>query len=509
MSLRHRLVANYGSQAIVAASNILVVPLFWGLIGAEGYGLVSFFGLMQSWFQLLDLGLGQTLAREATRYRGGALDSRSFSGLLRASEFLFWIVGLLASVSVIVLSKWLSQSWLRAPPGTGDTVVLSIRIMAAIAAARWVATLYRSVLQGLEEQFKLSGLASLVAILRTFGVLLILKTFGATIEIFFIIQLIIAAAELLVLIAWARRAAPPQVENAGPLTLKPLLGIAGFSASVAFSSAVWFFLSQADKLVLSRIMTLSEFGAFSLSVVVAGLVHLMAGPLGQVVLPRLTALYSAGNAPEFTVLYHRATRIVSIMVFPVSVAMAAAAEVVLYVWSGDQALSHSGAGVFRFYVLGNALLSLSSFQYYLQYAKGDLRLNLVANVAFLLVFFPILVLLVREFGVLGAGWGWFGQAAFYLLVWSLVVHARSGLILHWKWLGRDIGLPLLVSVIAALLLQRLGLVPSSEMLSQNRAYLAVRLIGFGLLVLLPVVALSGWGEVRALFSRFGHQRLGH
>ncbi|WBE25080.1 oligosaccharide flippase family protein [Denitrificimonas caeni] len=69
--LRHNVIASYVSQIYVAGIGILILPLYIKYMGAEAYGLVGFFTMLQACFALLDLGLTPTIARETARYHGG------------------------------------------------------------------------------------------------------------------------------------------------------------------------------------------------------------------------------------------------------------------------------------------------------------------------------------------------------------------------------------------------------------------------------------------------------
>jgi O-antigen/teichoic acid export membrane protein len=60
---------------IVTLAGVLMMPFYLRRMGAESYGLIGFFTLMNAWFQLLDAGLSLTLARESARFRAGRIDA--------------------------------------------------------------------------------------------------------------------------------------------------------------------------------------------------------------------------------------------------------------------------------------------------------------------------------------------------------------------------------------------------------------------------------------------------
>ncbi|MCO6063096.1 polysaccharide biosynthesis protein, partial [Pseudomonas sp. MOB-449] len=73
----------------VAAVGILILPLYIKYMGAETYGLVGFYTMLQSWFPLLDLGLTPTISRESARYQGGAMSALAYRQLFRALSLIF------------------------------------------------------------------------------------------------------------------------------------------------------------------------------------------------------------------------------------------------------------------------------------------------------------------------------------------------------------------------------------------------------------------------------------
>src|SRR5258705_6676218 len=101
MSLKRNILSSYASQFYVTVIGIIMVPTYVKYMGAEAYGLVGFFAMLQAWFQLLDVGLTPTMSRETSRYRGGATDALSLRRLLRALEGLFIAVALLGAAPLI------------------------------------------------------------------------------------------------------------------------------------------------------------------------------------------------------------------------------------------------------------------------------------------------------------------------------------------------------------------------------------------------------------------------
>ena len=89
MSLRKNIIANYFSQFYVTLIGIVLLPLYIKYMGAEAYGLLGFFAMLQAWFMILDLGLTPTISRETACYMGGKSDAISFRRLYRSLSVIF------------------------------------------------------------------------------------------------------------------------------------------------------------------------------------------------------------------------------------------------------------------------------------------------------------------------------------------------------------------------------------------------------------------------------------
>ena len=70
--LKKNIIANYIGQFYLIVIGIIMLPFYLEYLGAEAYGLVGFFALMQSWMVLLDMGISPTLSREVARVRGNS-----------------------------------------------------------------------------------------------------------------------------------------------------------------------------------------------------------------------------------------------------------------------------------------------------------------------------------------------------------------------------------------------------------------------------------------------------
>lgn len=503
MSLKRNILANYVSQIYVTLIGIVMVPLYLRYMGAETYGLVGFFAMIQVWFGLLDMGLTLTLVRETARFRGNAVDALTYRNLVRALELIFVGVGVVGGALLFFNSASIASSWLKIEHLDIEMVVGSLQLMAVTIAMRWISGLYRGIVTGAELFVWLSGFNAFIASWRFIGVIPLLIWLGGTPLVFFGYQCIIGLGELIGLFVMARCLMPVLPSNARLGWSLKSMGYSvqnsfAFSISISFAALVWVMMTQVDKLLLSKLLSLTDYGVFTLSVLAASGVSLIAGPLSSALLPRLARLHAQGAEDELIILYKKMTRAVVVMVAPASFLLAMFSENILFAWTGNALIAAQGKSVLSLYALGNGILAVAAFPYYLQYANGKLRLHLMGSGLFLAVFIPSLLFLTQTYGVIGAGYAWLVANIAYFLFWTPMVHERFAKGHHVQWLIHDVVAPSVTSTVALLAFSVLMSV--TEAWPTDRVSLVIVLVAVGFVAV--IIALLGQSFFRSIVKNW-------
>jgi O-antigen/teichoic acid export membrane protein len=454
MSLKRNILANYASQIYVTLIGIVMLPLYVKYMGAEAYGLVGFFAMLQAFFNLLDLGLTPTIARESARHHGGAISAVTYRRLYRSLSAVFVCIAVIGGTALLAMAGTVSERWLNIRSLPPSEVLGAVQLMAVCVAMRWMGGLYRGVITGSERLVWLSGFNAVIATLRFVGVFVTMWIWGYTPVVFFWHQLAVAALEVGVLLVMCHLLLPNMqglVDHIG-WSFRPIHSLLRFSLTIAFTSAVWVLVTQTDKLILSGILPLAEYGYFTLAVLAAGGITTVTGPISMALLPRMARLHAEGDHVEIRRLYNQSAQLVSVIAGSLAVTLAFGAEPLLYAWTGSREVTDATAPILRLYTIGNGLLALGAFPFYLQYARGNLRYHLIGNIVMVVVLIPAIILAAMKSGGIGAGWVWVAMNALYLIVWVGYVHSKLEPGLHWNWLNRNVLTILLPTLVVGLLL---------------------------------------------------------
>ncbi len=426
------------------------MPLYLRYLGAEAYGLVGFFTLMQAWLYLLDMGLSPTLGRQISYARGHVDGFKDLAKLLRSFEIIFIILAVLVVTLIISSSDWIAKEWINAEKINSQTIAYCISIMGLLIGLRFFASLYRSGINGMEDQVWLNAANIMFVTLKFIGALALLHFVTVDIRHFFEYQLLVGVAEVAVLVSRFYKILPDSFVGHGiKFSFDSVREIAPFTLSIAYTAGIWVMIMQLDKLVLSGILSLSKFGYFTLvGLAASGLIQLFI-PVMQALLPRMTVLVAERKKKEMISLYRNATQFVAVVVLAAAFVMAVYGQQLLYAWTGDWDAATWGSKVLFWFALGNAVVALNTFQYNLQYAYGDLRLHVKGSSISAAIQIPIIYYAASRHGAIGAGIAWFTFRFLWFLLWTPVIHRKFAPNMHLRWLFVDI-VPIVVAGLAGI-----------------------------------------------------------
>ena len=444
MSLTKNTLANYLGRGWEAIMGLAFVPFYIRYLGMEAWGLVGFMAMMQAWLALLDMGLTPTLNREMARFTAGAHTPQTIRDLLRSLEWIYGGIAVVIMLAVGLAAPWIAGHWLSASALPQETVAQAIAIMGLVLAARMAEQVYRGAIQGLQHMVWLNGAQAALATLRWAGVAGVLIWVETSIGAFFLWQGLVSVVSVLVL---ARQTYHylPKAGRAARFDGKAVRTIRRFAGGMAAITLLALLLTQADKLLLSKLVPLAEFGLYTLATTVATALLLLVVPLANAVLPRFTELVVRADASALIGTYHSASQWAAVLLIPPALVMAAFAEPLLWAWTGNRALAQQAAPLLALLALGTMCNGFMHVPYMAQLAHGWTGLAARVNVVAVAIIIPAILWAVPRYGAIGAAWVWLALNTGYVLIGIHFMHRKILQGEQWQWYGRAVSLPLAVA----------------------------------------------------------------
>jgi O-antigen/teichoic acid export membrane protein len=446
--LKRNVIANYVGSLWIALMAVIFVPLYIRFMGIEAYGLVGFFATLLSVFAVLDMGLSSTLNRELARLTSDNGSERQMQNLVRTLAVIYWAVAVFLVIIVVALSTYISQRWVKAENLSPATVQQAVILMGIAIGLQWPVGFYSGGLMGLQRQVLLNIINVAIATLRGIGAILILWLISPTIQAYFLWQILVSGLQTLLLWGALWRGIPLTREKPG-FQLSVLKGVWRFAAGMVGISILATLLTQTDKIILSRMLSLEMFGYYSLSGMVAMSLYRLIGPIFTGVYPRLTQLVAVNDKAALKTLYHSSCQVMSVMILSAAMVLAFFSKSILLVWTQNPVTADQTHVLVSLLVIGTALNGLMSLPYALQLAHGWTRLSFYVNLVSVLVLVPLIFFMTKHFGAIGAALVWVLLNTGYVLIDIQLMHRRILPDEKWHWYCQDVGLPLVCAVLIA------------------------------------------------------------
>lgn len=423
---------------------IAILPCYLQYLGSAAFGLIGVYAMMQVWLRLFDMGLTPTLSRQVAFIRGQKTDFYNFAEFLRSLELIFLIIAMIIILMITLSRHFLVYQWLKVESLPYSEVVICFEIMGFMVGVRWFIDLYSGGIRGLEEQVWLNKVTAIMSTLQYGGAWCFLRWVSHDPADFFAYQLLINTLNLVVIRLRFIRLLNLTEKLKFNISWSAIKTVLPFSLGLAYSGAIWIFLSQLDSLLFSHLLSLTEFGYFSIAIIVTGGLYQLSSPISLAILPRMTYFLSQGKKEKMHELYHKATRGLSVLTLSATAILAAFPKELLYAWTGNMTLASWAAPIVRWYALGTGVLSICAFQYYLQYAYGKMWLHVRFNTLLVFISVPLTLFVAYHYGPVGTGKLWFFMQLAVFLIYPPIVHYVYARGLHCKWMFHDI-LPVFIS----------------------------------------------------------------
>nr|WP_321278085.1 oligosaccharide flippase family protein [uncultured Vibrio sp.] len=430
MSLQKDTLVNYISRGYLGLIGIAISPLFFHFLGSESFGIISVFTVIQTWLQLLDLGLSNTLSRESAKYKSGCYKKNEFNNLLKYIRLFYFILSFCLFFLALHFSEEIANSeWFNTEQVSSNDIVIYVQIMAACISLRWLSIPFRSILVGFSQHTVLAKVDILMATYRSPICFLLLYVFEANLMTYFVIQLSHSIILIFLLYIASKDCLNKFVLNdRTPFKNKEKLSykaIANFTAQMLFTTIVWLIVSQFDKLYLSKNLSLSEYGMLTIAIQLSSVIMLLSSPFSVALLPRLTSFKVSGEIEKYVDTYINAFHFSMSILVPVCCVVFFFSDEILLLWTKSLKISEYGGDIVRIYILGNLLMAIGAFAYYLLFTSGNLKPHVKMSIFSGVILLPTYVYAINNYAALGSATTWVIYNLLLVVFWVPYVQIKS------------------------------------------------------------------------------------
>jgi O-antigen/teichoic acid export membrane protein len=450
MHIKKNILANLVGKVWGTLMSLLFVPLYIKFIGIEAYGLMGVFATLQVILGVLDMGLSTTLNRDLAMFSVDSSKKGLMVNMVKSFEFIYYAIAVVIGLVLLSSAGYFSTHWVNVKSLSHRVVYESFLLIALNFALQFPITLFQSGLLGLQKQVVQSYINIVITSLKGPGAILILWLISPTLNAFLIWQIVLTTLQMLLTRFYLWKALPASFSEArfDAVAVKHsgkfVLGLIGIS----LLSVV---LTQSDKIILSKMVLLEDFGYYALASMIAVNTTIAISPVVTAVFPNLSQLIALNNTKAMHVLFHNACQLISALIIPLAISIIVFAEPLIFLWTHNAKITANAYPILQLLMVGTMMNSLMLVPYQLTLAHGWTRFGIKVNGIAILFFLPGMYIAVHYFGVKGGAGMWMLLNCMYIVFAMNFLFSRILKTEKWKWYLADVLKPLVGCAVVGVL----------------------------------------------------------
>ena len=431
------ILANIIGNFVNAFIGIAFVPIFINYIGTEGYGLIGIFASFQTILYLFDMGFSTTLNRELARLSADFETNKTqIVQTVRTFEVTFVVLSLLTTLSAALFSYYLAYYWVNPATLAREDIFYYFCLLSIGFGCMLPKGLYYGGLLGLDKHIAMNVTNVIGVVVKNVGALAVLIWIDASPKAFFEWQAFASFFQTAIM-AIALWYYLPKGFFQARFDAKILRGSQYFVLGLTGISITAIIITQADKFILSKYISLQDFGYYSFAALMGGGILQIVGAIFQTYFPKLSQQAAINDTKNLASTYHQACKTMALVILPLTLTIVFFSKSILEIWTKNTDLIDHTHALISILTLGTAINGLVNMPYALSLSGANAPLFIKINSVFIAVLIPAFIVGIHLNGAMGAAYIWLIVNVLYAGFASIIVH-RYHLQNHFRrWFFED------------------------------------------------------------------------
>ena len=393
---------------------LFLTPLYILILGVESYGLIGFYLSWVAILGILDVSVSLTATTEIAWRSARPEMKKTIPVLLKSLEVAYWFIILVSGLGILLGAWFFGAGWFEAKSLSPDLIRGVLMLMAISLVVQVPSGLYIGGLMGLQRQVECSTILAIFGTLRGLGSVAVLWFISSDLYTFFSWQIVITFMQTGVL-RWSLWRRIDTTEHSAQFSAKMLLTVKQYVGAIMLIGVLSMVLSQADKMILSRMVSLESFGFYMLAWAVVSGFSRIATPLINAFSPRFTELVAIGDEDGLAHQLYVASQFMSVLIIPPAALLVFLSKPILLIWIGNEITAQGTAPILTVMVLGTMFSSCAFPSLSILYSRKQLRPVVALNLMCVIGLIPLLILSIYYFNTIGAAYMWSIYGIFFYI----------------------------------------------------------------------------------------------
>jgi O-antigen/teichoic acid export membrane protein len=400
--LSRNIIFNLTGQSCLMALGFVAVRYILRGLGADALGIIYFALTASSVISaMLDLGIGSSAIREISRCVTS--EPEYVTEFVRTGSSFFWSTYIVLALALFLGAPAIVGHWLKLKTLDSETAIRVLRVIGIASLVALPRTLYVGVLRGL-QRMEFNNLIDVAASgLQQFGTIAILLLGGGLLRVVHWFAICYFASIAAYVVTCSRLLSPgAMVPGFFRAVVKKNFN---FASNMAATSVLSVIESQADKVIVSKLLPIGMFGYYGVAYAAVSKGMLITGSIADAALPSFCELHGMGSTKTLLSQYSKLQDLLCFITMPIFAAVPFAALPVFgFVLNAEAARLLMLPTTFL--CLGFYLNSTLHAAHLFSLAAGRPDISARFNLYALFVVPTAAILLIHFLGLIGAGLSW-------------------------------------------------------------------------------------------------------
>ncbi len=448
-SVFKNIVANYAGVLATTVVAFLLTPVYISYIGVGAYGVIGLYVTVQTLLSFLDMGIGVAINREMARHYHDVSQRDYLRKLTHSLQVVYWAMALIIGVSLFFATPYLAKNWFKDSAIPTQNFVSVFSILSITIFMRWPYGLYSSAIRGMQHQVALNVYEICFNLAKSIGSWLVLKYISPTLTAFIWYQCIITILQTsgIFIIVWRYLSS----NSALKFDKDILKSISKYAAGMGVGTIIASVVSQLDKVIVSKTVSDTNFGYYTLAGNIAILVFSISLPIYMAIFPHFTKKVQDGDKEGLATDFHYFSKLLSSLLLPFGVIVICNAKALMLLWLKNETIAEQVSPILQWLMAGTVCNALIMPVHTLLLAKARVRFMLYSQLIEFACMVPIMLVLINKMGVVGGAMGVFILFFGYLLIQApLIFKTTQFNSLKFNWYIKDIVFFLLPQIVVSI-----------------------------------------------------------
>ncbi len=411
---------NFAGLGTPLLAAMVAIPIIIEHLGISRFGVLTLSWMVVGYFSVFDLGLGRALTQRVAQALGADQHSQ-IPEMVWTALALMCVLGLVGAGLALQLSPWIVADLLTIPDELEADALRSFLLLALSIPVVVISTGLRGVL----EAFQLFRLVNLVrmplGILNYLGPLLVLPYSSNVWPIVAVLVCLRCGSLLTYALLCLKHI--PGLKNAIGISREQIRPLLNFGAWMTVSNIVGPLMVYIDRVIIASFVSVAALTFYATPQEMITRIGIIPSAVLGVLFPAFSAVY-ARDRSAINGYFRRAANYLLILMFPLVLVGVVFAHDILELWIGRE-FAENSARIMQILLLGMLFNSQARVLNTLIQSEGRADITAKVHLTEFVFYLSTLVLVVPEYGILGAAIVWSSRTLVDLACFALILYARA------------------------------------------------------------------------------------